>query len=289
MPELPGSSVPEILIASGRSAEANAVYAEWTDLVERIRSGETHGTEELYQLFSQGLRLYIHNQLGTADLEENVRDILLAVVLAIRRGEVRAERLMGFVRTIVRKHVAAHIDRGVRQRSDPAPEPLSTDRPTEEATVFRERAELIERVLTQLSARDREILMRFYLWEQDVDRICSEMSLTETQFRLLKSRAKARFGELGKKRLIAGQVRSSLLQGNWETSESKVATLDVSRILPVVAHAVAVFGDENKASHWLATALPLLGDRSPAQLIESREGLDLVEQILTRIEHNIPS
>jgi hypothetical protein len=27
------------------------------------------------------------------------------------------------------------------------------------------------------------------------------MSLTETQFRLLKSRAKARFGELGKRRL----------------------------------------------------------------------------------------
>lgn len=63
----------------------------------------------------------------------------------------------------------------------------------------------------------------------------------------------------------------------------------MSRVLPLVAHAVAVFGDENKASHWLTTRLPLLGDCSPAQLLERQEGLDLIEQILTRIEHNIPS
>jgi putative toxin-antitoxin system antitoxin component (TIGR02293 family) len=64
---------------------------------------------------------------------------------------------------------------------------------------------------------------------------------------------------------------------------------NVGHILPVVAHAVAVFGDEKKASHWLATPLPLLGDRSPSQLLEGQEGVDLVEQVLTRIEHNIPS
>jgi putative toxin-antitoxin system antitoxin component (TIGR02293 family) len=65
--------------------------------------------------------------------------------------------------------------------------------------------------------------------------------------------------------------------------------LDAARILPVVAHAVAVFGDEQKASHWLATPLALLGDRSPSQLMERPEGIELVEQVLTRIEHNIPS
>jgi hypothetical protein len=37
--------------------------------------------------------------------------------------------------------------------------------------------------------------------EQTQEEICKEMRLSETQFRLLKSRAKARFGELGRKRL----------------------------------------------------------------------------------------
>lgn len=70
---------------------------------------------------------------------------------------------------------------------------------------------------------------------------------------------------------------------------SEAGISSVGRILPVVAHAVAVFGDEQKATHWLETPLPLLGDRSPSELLESAEGVDLVERVLTRIEHNIPS
>ena len=63
----------------------------------------------------------------------------------------------------------------------------------------------------------------------------------------------------------------------------------VGRLVPVIAHAVAVFGDEHKASHWLATPLPLFENRSPSELLETDEGIVLVERTLTRIEHNIPS
>lgn len=63
--------------------------------------------------------------------------------------------------------------------------------------------------------------------------------------------------------------------------------LPISRIVPVVAHAVAVFGDEHKASHWLSTPLPLLGNQAPSDLLNSDEGIRRVDEILTRIEHNI--
>jgi putative toxin-antitoxin system antitoxin component (TIGR02293 family) len=63
--------------------------------------------------------------------------------------------------------------------------------------------------------------------------------------------------------------------------------LPISRIVPVVAHAVAVFGDEHKASHWLSTPLALLENRAPSELLNSTEGIERVEVILTRIEHNI--
>jgi hypothetical protein len=39
----------------------------------------------------------------------------------------------------------------------------------------------------------------FICMKQAPEQICREMGLTETQFRLYKSRAKAKFGELGKK------------------------------------------------------------------------------------------
>jgi putative toxin-antitoxin system antitoxin component (TIGR02293 family) len=63
----------------------------------------------------------------------------------------------------------------------------------------------------------------------------------------------------------------------------------VTSLVPVIAHAVAVFGDEQKGTHWLSTPLKILGDRSPAELLVNTEGIALVERTLTRIEHNIPS
>jgi RNA polymerase sigma-70 factor (ECF subfamily) len=185
------------------------IYAGWVDLVERIRSSETDGLAELYLLFSKGIRFYLCRQLGPQELDDKVHDTFVVVVQAIRRGELREpQRLMGFVRTIVRRQVAAHIDKVVHSRRDQM-DMESTVRVAdprgnpEDAAIFRQRNELLQRVLEELGQRDREILTRFYLHEQSQEQICTEMALTETQFRLLKSRAKARFGELGKKKLVA--------------------------------------------------------------------------------------
>ena len=61
----------------------------------------------------------------------------------------------------------------------------------------------------------------------------------------------------------------------------------VSRIVPVIAHAVAVFGDEHKASLWLSTPLPLFNNRAPSELPDTDEGIALVERTLGRIEQNV--
>jgi RNA polymerase sigma-70 factor (ECF subfamily) len=193
-------------------------HADWVALVDRIHSGVISGMEELYGLFSKGIRFYLCRQLGAQELEDKIHDTFVLVVEAIRRGELRdPERLMGFVRTIVRRQVAAHIDRAVHRRRDhldpEASARLADPRANpEKCAIFRERIQLIRRVLGQLCPRDREILTRFYLHEQGQNQICSEMALTETQFRLLKSRAKARFGELGKKKLAQSAVGSVFLR-----------------------------------------------------------------------------
>ncbi len=174
--------------------------------------------EELYELFSKGIRFYLCRQLGPQELDDKVHDTFVVVVQAIQRGELREpQRLLGFVRTIGRRQVAAHIDKVVHSRReqvelDPTirlPDPRENP---EESAIFQQRAELIRKVLGELPPRDREILTRFYLHEQGQDQICSEMSLTETQFRLLKSRAKARFGELGKKKLSQRSLHAVFLR-----------------------------------------------------------------------------
>ena len=193
--------------ASVDSQLAPDAYAEWVELVGRIKDGGTDGMTELYQLFSRGIRFYLCRQLGPQEIDDKVHDTFIVVVQAIRRGELREpQRLMGFVRTVVRRQVAAHIDRVVHSRREQTELDSGTRVPDprgnpEETAMFRQRNTLIQQVLGELSPRDKEILTRFYLHEQSQDQICDEMMLSETQFRLLKSRAKARFGELGKKKL----------------------------------------------------------------------------------------
>jgi len=191
-----------------------AAYAGWVDLVGRIQAEKIDGMAELYQLFSKGVRFYLCRQLGSQDLDDKVHDTFVVVVQAIRRGELREpQRLMGFVRTVVRRQVAAHIDRVVQARReqqdlDSTARVVDPRGDPEESVMFRQRTELIRRVLDELGERDREILTRFYLQEESQEQICDEMGLSDTQFRLLKSRAKARFGELGKKKLASRALQA---------------------------------------------------------------------------------
>jgi len=203
----PSLSPRKPVLVAPKEAADEGPGQNWLALVESITRGERSGMEELYRVFSRGVRFYLCRQLGPQDLDDKVHDTFVIVVQAIRRGELREpDRLMGFVRTVVRRQVAAQIDRSVQSRREQAELATSTavsdQRNTpEEAAIERQHEEVAEAVLRSISGRDREILTRFYLLEQTQEEICGEMNLSETQFRLLKSRAKARFGELGRKKL----------------------------------------------------------------------------------------
>jgi RNA polymerase sigma factor (sigma-70 family) len=183
---------------------------DWGRLVERIRVGDQEAMADLYAVFAKGIRYFLLRNLGPDDLDDKVHDCFVAVTQAIQNGDLREpERLMGYVRTIVKRKVAASIEVAVQQRRSRVEfeETLFSvsdwrDNP-EAAVVARQRIELARKVLSGVSRRDREILNRFYVLEQPQEQICTEMGLSYNQFRLLKSRAKARFGELGK-RLAAG-------------------------------------------------------------------------------------
>jgi RNA polymerase sigma factor (sigma-70 family) len=174
--------------------------------------------EELYENFSRGIKYYLCRQLGAQELEDRVHDAFIVVIQSIRNGSLREpERLMGFVRTVVRRQVAARIEEVVqarRQTADPESGLRVVDRrgnPEAEA-IRHQRTELMAEFLRNISDRDREILTRFYLKGETQEQICKEMHLTETQFRLLKSRAKGRFAEIGKKKLASATLRPFIVR-----------------------------------------------------------------------------
>ena len=120
-----------MLEQAGATAAAVAVEPEtprydspkvdWADLVRRIQVGDQTAMEELYKVFARGIRFYLCRQLGGQELDDRVHDSFLIVVQAIQRGELREpERLMGFVRTVVRRQVAAYIETAVHTRREQA-------------------------------------------------------------------------------------------------------------------------------------------------------------------------
>jgi RNA polymerase sigma-70 factor (ECF subfamily) len=181
---------------------------DWKAVVEQIRAGDSAGQATLYDALGSGARLFLKRRLPSAeDVEDLVHNVFVIVIDTIRRGELREpERLMGFVSTVLNRQLSAEIGRLVQSRKmasdldDGVILPASDPTP-EEAAITGQNIMLMKQLLGNLSARDLEILTRYYLHEQPEEQIRREMALTATQFNLIKSRAKARFANLVHRRL----------------------------------------------------------------------------------------
>src|SRR3954453_21209686 len=99
----------------------------WSRLVNLVHEGDPAGMEELYAVFAKGVRFFLWRQIGPQDLDDKVHDVFLIITEAIQRGELREpERLMGYVRTVVRRQVAAHIESAIKARRSHRPIELLT-------------------------------------------------------------------------------------------------------------------------------------------------------------------
>lgn len=169
------------------------------ELAGGVRDGDQASMERLYGILMGGLRGYFRRQLPADSAEDRAHNVFVITVNAIRGGQLRDPgRLAGFIRTVSRRQAAdavrllGRMRRGSHAVCDTMPDLRANP---EEALWERQRLEQMRRALGSLGGRDREILSRFYVDEQPVGMICREMGLSLTQFRLLKSRAKARLVE----------------------------------------------------------------------------------------------
>ena len=180
------------------------------DLVQGVRRRSGAALEELYRLVvdiaTPQLRWHLGNPGVLAEFDDHLHDVFLAVLEAVQVGAIREpQRLVAFVRTIVRYQTVSAIRQAIRgRRGCEASETtgLADLRPTPERShMEREQREVLGDVLRALRPEDSDILRRFYLDGQNQQQICKEMHLTSTQFRLHKSRAKGRLAALALGRL----------------------------------------------------------------------------------------
>jgi RNA polymerase sigma-70 factor (ECF subfamily) len=175
---------------------------EAASIAVRIREGDPAAERALVERFSRGVRAILRNAARNPALVDDLHQETLRTALErIRAGALRdPSQLAGFLASLARNIATEHFRR--LKRSDPRSEAV-LERMESSAPGAAERLELhqqalhVRRVMAELSTdRDRELLRRFYLGDEDKDRICADLGLNSLQFNRVLHRARERFREL---------------------------------------------------------------------------------------------
>lgn len=180
---------------------------DWLEWVRRITSGDAEAEEQLVYRYKDGIAIIIgrivHNESVTEDLSQETFRIALE---KIRDGDVREpERLSGFICGVARNVAIEYIRRmrrSTNQEEIGNAEEIRDPRPDQFEELWRkERAEIVHQAISELKVeRDREVLSRYYIAEEDKDQICADLGLTSQQFNSVIFRALKRYKELYIKR-----------------------------------------------------------------------------------------
>ena len=176
------------------------------DLTRRIMAGDRQAEAELVELYSRGVSFIIRREAGAEAIAEDLAQEVFRIALEkIRHGDVREpEKLSGFLSSLARNLVIEHFRRFARQESltldedsrqipDPAPSPL-------EELLRKEKSRIARQTISELnSCRDRQVIFRFYIAEEEKERICKDLGLTSLHFNRVLFRARERYRELYEK------------------------------------------------------------------------------------------
>jgi RNA polymerase sigma-70 factor (ECF subfamily) len=170
-----------------------------TALVERVVAGDARAEAEMVARYSRGLRFLLRRKCWDAELVEDLLQETWAVALVkIRDGGLdNPGRLAGYLCGIANNLARGERRRVNRQRTSANTEIVELI-PDESSNPFRNasRAEVCQHVRTLLDGlrkeRDREILKRFYVQEEDKESICSYLGVDGTHFNRVLFRARQR-------------------------------------------------------------------------------------------------
>jgi len=162
-----------------------------------------------------GLRAQLARVTGSMELASDLlQDAVVTALQKLRAGQISdPAHLDGYVYRVALNHLRNYRrkDRSRTTTSDELSEPLEStesSRPVKDLEVD-QWARLVKQLLQQVPlARDRELLVRFYLDEESKQELCQAFGLTELHFNRVIHRARDRFKDLLQRR---GLTKSDFL------------------------------------------------------------------------------
>jgi len=170
------------------------------DLVARIAAGDRRAEADFIRYYERGVRVVVRRRCRPGDpvAEDIAQDVLARVLERLRAGAIRdAQSLPAYIQAAIVYTTNAEY----RNRKPTESPDVIDDMAGEENPVTRlssnQLGTLLRALLLQLPvARDREILSRFYLDEQDKEAVCRDLGIEASHFHRVVFRARERFREL---------------------------------------------------------------------------------------------
>jgi RNA polymerase sigma-70 factor (ECF subfamily) len=199
------------------------------ELVARVRAGDPRAEARVVELYGRGVAVILDRHTnGRPEAEDLFQDTFRVGLEKLRQGELREPaKQPGFLAQIARNLAIEHYRKLARRKtdadSDAVLDAVSSGESPLAGLLARESAALVRRVLQDLAnERDRQILLRFYIAEEDKDRIAADYGLSSLQLNRVLHRARQRYKELLTRRMggdrmaqVAGAILLLLITLWW--------------------------------------------------------------------------
>jgi len=166
------------------------------EYVERLRAGDAPTEQHFASYFGQLIEIHLRSRVSSREDREDIRQETFIRFFNLMRSESgirQPERLGPLVLTICKNTTFEFLRKRTTDSIDAIPEPPDPGLSPFSIWMRKLRRVLFERVLKNLSERDRRLLQQVYWEERDKDEICRVEGVSRDYLRLLLLRARQAF------------------------------------------------------------------------------------------------
>jgi RNA polymerase sigma-70 factor (ECF subfamily) len=195
-----GGTVGATSPGQGEEPDEAAVAA---DLARRIAVGDASAEGELALRYRRGLGYFLRHLGAPPELAEDLQQETFRIAIErLRRGGLADPAgLASFLRGTARNLLLNERRKTWRRRTEADGEELDqapATAPSALDTVLQEEeAAAVRKLIDELpTARDRQLLLRFYVGEEDKAKLCADLGVDSLHFNRVLFRARQRFKDL---------------------------------------------------------------------------------------------
>lgn len=174
-----------------------------TELVRRIGEGDRSAEEELVRRYQRGLVYLVRRRTGDSELALDIAQDTFRIALEkLRRGPLeQVDRVAAYLRGTALNLVIAQGRTQARRATTADSEAIEAVADEAAGPFDNVSSEQVQRIVRTLLGelavpRDREILVRTYLKDEDKAAICEKLGIDSAHYNRVLFRAKQRFREL---------------------------------------------------------------------------------------------